>query len=54
MLKKLLLDMEMSMKLYLISYLKGYEIDGYHYKREIQGILKTKVIIGTPKKCLVV
>jgi len=34
--------------------IKGYEIDGYHYKREIQGILKTKVIIGTPKKCLVV
>ena len=30
--------------------IKGYENDGYHYKREIQGITKTKVIIGTPKK----
>jgi len=23
--------------------------DGYHYKREINGIIKTKVMIGTPK-----
>ena len=30
--------------------IKGYEFDGYHYKREIQGITKTKIIIGTPKQ----
>ena len=29
--------------------IKVYEKDGYHYKREIQGIVKTKIIIGTPK-----
>jgi hypothetical protein len=29
--------------------IKGFEDDGYHYTREIQGVLKTKVIIGSPK-----
>jgi hypothetical protein len=29
--------------------IKEYENDGYHYKREIQGIIKTKIIIGSPK-----
>jgi len=38
----------------LASKLTGKEIlglcdDGYHYKREINGIIKTKVIIGNPK-----
>ena len=27
----------------------GYCDDGYHYKREINGVIKTKVIIGKPK-----
>ncbi len=29
----------------------GYCADGYHYKREINGVIKTKVIIGKPKLC---
>ena len=29
----------------------GYCKDGYHYTREINGVLKTKVIVGKPKLC---